>query len=108
MFKFLDGYKTKIILGLFVVAMALLLFSTVVIPEEVWAILVALGVAGVRSAMAAISANKKGWQTYVAAAATIVISVCSIAGIPLPLTEIYIGLTGFGVKGVRNAVDKLK
>ena len=107
MFKFLDGYKTKIILGLFVVAMALLLFSTVTIPEEVWAMLVALGFAGIRSAMAAISGNK-GWQTYVAAGATIAISVCSMVGVSLPLTEIYAGLTAFGVKGVRDAVKKLE
>lgn len=108
MFKFLAGYKTKVMLALFVVAIALALFTSVTVPQEVWAILVSLGFAGVKSAMVAIG-TKRGWQTYTAVVATIGVSACSLFGVemPIPLETIYAGLTAFGVKGVRDAVGKL-
>lgn len=107
MFDFLQGKKTYIILAAFLVLAVLTMFLSVEVPEEIWPILVALGVGAIRSAMTAISGNK-GWKTYLAVVATLVMSVCQYLGIALPFEIIYTILAALGVVGVRDAVKKLE
>lgn len=104
---FLKGKKTYVLVGLFVVLFILSAVVGLAVPEAVWAILAALGVAAVRSALADISGNN-GWKTYVAAVAVVIISLLSELGVALPLEIVYSVLTALGVVGVRDAINKIK
>ena len=59
---FLEGKKTFIMIGLFAILAALSLIAGVVVPEWTWAILAALGVGAIRSAVKSLSGNS-GWKT---------------------------------------------
>ena len=103
--KFLEGKKSFIVAGLFVLFAAALILK-IYIPGEIYAILAALGLAAGRDALGHISGNQ-GWKTYTAAAATLIISIASMAGLALPVEAIYSILTALGIVGVRHAVNKV-
>jgi len=105
--NFLKGKKTYIIIGLFAVLAVLTLVVNIVVPEAVYAILIALGVGCLRAGIAAISGNK-GWKTYVAVVAVVGIAIAQAAGIVLPFEVIYGVLGALGIVGVRSAVQKLE
>ena len=104
--SFLTGKKTYIVVGLLAVAFVLAIVFKVVVPEEIYGIMAALGLAAFRAAIADINGNT-GWKTYLAAVAVFVISLLSLLGVALPLEIIYGVLSALGVVGVRGAVKKL-
>ena len=110
MFNLLSGKKTYIVLALFVVAVLLWAFNVVEIPEQIWAILVALGFGAVRSALRAIQPNT-GYKTYIAVVGAVVISAAQMLGLSVPaeiITLIYTVTGSLGVVGIRDAVNKLQ
>jgi hypothetical protein len=103
----LKGRKTYIMAGLLAVAVLVPVIFNVQIPEAAYAVLAALGLGAVRSAMADISGNA-GWKTYAAVGVVIAVAVCETMGVKLPYDLIY-GIAGvLGLVGVRDAVGKLK
>jgi len=110
MTTFLQGKKTYIVLGLFLIAFCLWQFAGIEIPEQIIAILVAFGFGAFRSALRGIQSNQ-GWKTYIAVIATIVISSVDLLGFNISqemITLIYTVTGSLGVIGIRDAVSKLK
>ena len=113
--EFLQGKKTYIVVGLFVIAGLVFALNAagvidLDIPETVWAVIAALGFGAVRSALRAIQPNH-GWKTYAAVLATVFISAVDMLGLNIPLeviSLIYTVTGSLGVIGIRDAVNKLK
>ena len=100
-------HKAYVIIGVFAVLAVLVFGVKMVIPEFVFAILGALGVGTIRVVIQTLSKNK-GWKTYGAVIATIVIAVLQAIGLVLPYATIYTVLGAVGIVGVADAVEKLK
>lgn len=104
MFK---GKKTYVVAGLLLLAVLVPVLFKVQVPEQVYAILAALGLGAVRLALADVSGNQ-GWKSYVAVGVVVVVAVLDALGVSLPLDLIY-GFAGvLGLVGVRDAVTKIK
>ncbi|MCK5347663.1 MAG: hypothetical protein KAR20_29850, partial [Candidatus Heimdallarchaeota archaeon] len=102
--KFLQGKKTYLAIGAFVVLATLMLLN-VAIPDFVWTLIAAAGLGGIRSGIKDISGNK-GWKTYAAVIAAAGLGTLQALGVTLPpdlLTGLYSGLGALGVVGVRDA-----
>jgi len=106
MIKFLQGKKTFIVMGLFAILAVIVLLVNVDVPEGAYAILAALGLGALRSAVTHLSKNK-GWKTYAAVIATVGIGVLQLLNIQLPYEVIFGGLASFGVVGVRDALKDI-
>ena len=77
------------------------------IPDFVWMILNAIGFVAIREAVNYVSENdNRGWKTYVAAAAILILGLLKMFGIEFPI-EILAGLEGLGLIGLKNALDKI-
>lgn len=108
--NFLSGYKTYIIVGLFVLLAILITAVGIVVPDWLFGVLAGLGFATIRLAIQAISGNK-GWRTYFAAIMTAFISIANSLGwgfVTDNVELLYTLSVGLGVVGVRKAVSTLK
>ena len=106
---FLKGYKTYIVIGLFVAlfVVGLLLPEGQIIPAWAWGILSALGLGAIRAAIQHLSGNA-GWKTYAAALVVLGVSVLNLFGVVLPLEIIYTVCGALGLLGVRDAIGELR
>ena len=113
--NFLEGKKTFITIGLFLILAIASLFITgpggvSIVPEWVYAFLGALGFGFLRNAVAKLSGNK-GWKTYAAVGAVVVISIMQAIGVvitPETFTVIYAIAGSLGIIGIRDALSDLQ
>ena len=106
---FFKGKKTFLTIGVFAILAIASLIAGLAVPEWAYAILAALGLGFVRSAITDLSKNS-GWKTYLAVVATVGISGVQAFGVVLSpeiLTTIYGVLAALGVVGVRDALAKI-
>lgn len=110
MLEWLEGKKTYIIGALLILGALVFLFTKLdlaSVPDFVWLLLNGLGLGAIRAGIDAVSPNKnKGWKTYAAGIAIVVLSLLKIFGVDFPV-EILVGLEGLGIVGIRNALEKI-
>lgn len=112
--KFLEGKRTFIMIGLFLILAIASLFivgpgGVSIVPEWVYAILGAFGFGFLRMAISKLSGNK-GWKTYAAVGAVVVISLIQALGVaisPEIFATIYAIFGSLGVVGIRDALADL-
>lgn len=103
---FLEGKKTYITAGLFLILALIPVLFDVVIPGYVFGILGALGLGTLRAGISAISGNK-GWKTYAAAVLVAAIAVLQTQGIDISFDTVYAIAGALGIVGIRDAVKKI-
>uniref|UniRef100_A0A6M3X593 Uncharacterized protein n=1 Tax=viral metagenome TaxID=1070528 RepID=A0A6M3X593_9ZZZZ len=112
--KSLEGKRTFIVIGLFLILAIASLFivgqgGASIVPEWVYTLLGAIGFGFLRSAVTKLSGNK-GWKTYAAVGAVVVISLVQAFGVvitPEIFTTIYAICGSFGIVGIRDALADL-
>ena len=112
--KFLEGKRTFVVIGLFLVLAIASLFivgpgGVSIVPEWIYALLGAIGFGFLRSAISRLSGNK-GWKTYAAVGAVVVISLIQALGVvisPEIFTTIYAIFGSLGIVGIRDALGDL-
>ena len=114
MLKWLEGKKTFIIAGLILLGGVLILVTGLdfnEIPEFAWILVNAAGLAVVRDGLnSASKMDNKGWKSYLAAGLLAVLGGLKAIGVDIPpeiMNGIWVAVDGFGLVGIRDAVNKI-